>query len=133
MAKKEIKSGISFIEDKEGHGFIQIVCGGKIGFSMGTNFEEGWTGVDLDELVESVGVGECCTDSPIRQDTPTIRVVANNPDSYLVIIKAFAKAYLVQKAMNENPDIEYEEFIKMIEGNYELLVQDIEVKFLKKD
>lgn len=90
----------------ENNNAVCVVCGGKIGFRIGElcDKENPYTCVDIFELNELLNVGAKGEESDKKCDTPIVRIIVYDPQSYTSIMKALVQAQ--QRLMNIKKELE---------------------------
>lgn len=122
------ESGITAFDDN-GVTRVTIQCGGKIASMMGVYLKDKSTVVDFIELTNNVGAGNTiCEDTEAEINKPSVRIAVNDSKSWMSIIKSLAQAYIVQKAMEDNPNLGDKEIIDILDGSE----YSIEISKLKK-
>lgn len=118
------ESGITTFDDN-GVTRVTIQCGGKIAAITGVGNKS--TCVDFVELTDNVGAGNTIgEEAKVEVNKPSVRIIANDSKSWMSIIKSLAQAYIVQKAIEKDPDIDKEELIELLNGN------EYDIKITKK-
>lgn len=117
--KENIESGIYAVEGDNKIALL-IRCGGKISPIVNYNPTTRLTAVDIVELAECQEIGKQMITSDVRAELtrPVIRIEATNPNSWKVFLDSFVKVYVAQKAMCENPNIEKDKLLDIINGDY---------------
>lgn len=109
------ESGITTFDDY-GVTRVTIQCGGKIAAMTGVGNNS--TCVDFVELTDNVGAGNTIGDKArVEINKPSVRIVANDSKSWMSIIKSLVRAYIAQKAVENEPDIDKEKLIELLESN----------------
>lgn len=117
--EEKIESGIFAVEGNDKIALL-IRCGGKIAPIVNCNPATSLTAVDIAELAECQEIGKSMLTSDLRAELtkPVIRIEATNPNSWKVFLDSFVKVYVAQKAMCENPNIEKDKLLEIINGDY---------------
>ena len=117
--EENIESGIYAVKDDNKISLL-VRCGGKISPIVNCNHSMHLTGIDIAELAECQEIGKQMITSDVRTKLtkPVIRIEATNPNSWKVFLDSFVKVYVAQKAMCENPNIEKDKLLEIINANY---------------